>query len=208
MSNRGAATRQKILDAAQQLILEHGYSQASVDRVLERTGLTKGAFFYHFRNKVELTKALIDRYAADEAGILGEAMRRGEILARDPLQQLLVTVGILIEDAAKLADARPGGPPPGCLFGSYAYEMEIIVPEVHEVLRKSAAEWQASVRRKLDAIAATRPPRNGVDLDDLASGLLAAYEGGFIIGRMLKDPHELARQLRNYRTLLELSFAP
>ena len=35
-----------------------------------------------------------------------------------------------------------------------------------------------------------------------------AYEGGFIIGRMLKDPHELARQLRNYRTLLEFSFAP
>ena len=60
----------------------------------------------------------------------------------------------------------------------------------------------------LDAIAATRPPRDGVDLDDLASGLLAAYEGGFIIGRMLKDPHELARQLRNYRTLLEFSFAP
>ena len=93
MSSRGAATRQKILDAAQQLILEHGYSQASVDRVLERTGLTKGAFFYHFRNKVELTKALIDRYAADEAGILGEAVRRGESLARDPLQQFHEAAG-------------------------------------------------------------------------------------------------------------------
>lgn len=207
LSGRGAVTRQKILDAAQQIILEQGWSQASVDRVLEKTGLTKGAFFYHFKNKNELIKALIDRYAQDEAGILGRSLKRGEALARDPLQQLLVTIGILIEEAENLAAGGAGGPHPGCLFGSYAYEIETIVPEVHAVLRESAEEWRAIVRAKLEEIAAHHPPRASIDLDDLANGLLAAYEGGFIIGRMLGDPHQLARQLRNYRALVEFSFA-
>ncbi len=174
--------------------------------MLEKTGLTKGAFFYHFKNKSELIKALIDRYAEDEAGILGRALQRGEALARDPLQQLLVTIGILIEEAEALAESTPRGPNPGCLFGSYAYEIESIVPEVHEVLRHSAREWRTLVRGKLDQVAAVHPPRGDVDLDDLANGLLVAYEGGFIMGRMLDDPHQLARQLRNYRALIEFTF--
>lgn len=205
MASRGDVTRKKILDAAQEIILQQGYSQSTVDRVLERTGLTKGAFFYHFKSKQALIRALIDRYSADEAGVLGEALRRGEALAREPLQQLLVTVGILIEEADALAEAD-AGPPPGCLFGSYAYEMESIVPEVHEVLRSSAREWRRLVREKLDEIADTHPPRGDVDLDDLADGLLTAYEGGFIIGRMMNDPRQVARQLRNYRALLEFTF--
>jgi TetR/AcrR family transcriptional regulator, transcriptional repressor for nem operon len=206
MSSRGELTRQKILDATQEVILQQGYSQASVDRVLEKSGLTKGAFFYHFKSKNDLIKALIDRYASEETDVLVRSIARGEALARDPLQQLLVAVGIMIEEADVLAQSTAAGSHPGCLFGSYTYEIDTIVPEVHEVLRRTAIEWRTMVRGKLDEAAAEHPPCGAVDLDDLANGLLVAYEGGFIMGRMLNDPGQLARQLRNYRALLEFTF--
>jgi len=55
-SKKGAATREKILDAAQGMVLERGYSGVSIDKLIESLGVTKGAFFHHFKNKKELTE--------------------------------------------------------------------------------------------------------------------------------------------------------
>jgi TetR/AcrR family transcriptional repressor of nem operon len=208
MAKRGEATRQKILDAAQAIILEHGYSAASVDRVLDKTGLTKGAFFYHYKTKNELIRALIDRYAASEERILDGSLARADTLSRDPLQRLLIALGFLIEMAETAGQAHPGDPNPGCLFGSFAYEMESVVPEIRDILRTTARHWRTALRQRLDQIASRYPPRLDVDLDAVADNLLVAYEGGLIVGRMLDDPRQIAQHLRNYRNYLELLFTP
>ncbi|NIV21718.1 MAG: TetR family transcriptional regulator, partial [Gammaproteobacteria bacterium] len=41
MARSGAATRENLLDAAQALIFDHGFSATSVDKVIERAGVTK-----------------------------------------------------------------------------------------------------------------------------------------------------------------------
>ncbi len=133
-------------------------------------------------------------------------MERAEALSKDPLQQLLIAIGFLIEQAEQAAREQADGPAPGCLFGSYAYEIDSFVPEVHAILKNSALFWRTLVREKLEQVATRHPPRAEVDLDALADGLLVAFEGGFIMGRMLEEPEQLARQLRNYRTYLELLF--
>jgi TetR/AcrR family transcriptional repressor of nem operon len=206
VTSRGEKTRDRILDAMQEIILTQGYANASVDRVLEKTGLTKGAFFYHYKNKNELIKALIDRYAQEEAETLNGVMKRSEELSRDPLQQLLIAIGFLIELGQEAAGADSSGPIPGCLFGSYAYQIDAFVPEVHEVLQGAALQWRAVVRQKMEEAAQVHPPRADIDLADLADGLLLAYEGGFIMGRMLNKPDQFVRGLKSYRSFLELAF--
>ena len=54
------ATRARLLECAFQEIYEHGYGGTSVDRILSKTDLTKGALYHHFGSKAELAQAVID----------------------------------------------------------------------------------------------------------------------------------------------------
>jgi AcrR family transcriptional regulator len=62
--SKGEATRQRLLDAAQRSILEKGFTATSIDELIAECGLTKGGFFYHFKDKTDLAKALLQRYIA------------------------------------------------------------------------------------------------------------------------------------------------
>src|SRR6188508_1479111 len=113
-------TRERILDAAQDLILDHGFGSTTVDAVVNRAGITKGAFFHHFGSKSDLARALVERYALMDKQHLEHHLERARKLASDPLQQLLILIGLYEEDFEALAE-----PFPGCLFASYIYENKL-----------------------------------------------------------------------------------
>jgi TetR/AcrR family acrAB operon transcriptional repressor len=86
-------TRQRILDAAAKVFLEQGFSGASLQRVAEAAGFTRGAIYWHFENKKELLQALMARTApcdhADNAkGADDEASQTLTRLAMAPLVRL------------------------------------------------------------------------------------------------------------------------
>ena len=56
---RAQRSRASILDAAADEFDQHGYAGARLERIVERTGLTKGAVYFHFRSKLDLAKALV-----------------------------------------------------------------------------------------------------------------------------------------------------
>ena len=60
--------KQKLLDAALEEFTAYGYEQASINRILERAGMSKGQFYYHFSNKetlyLSLTAVLVERKLA------------------------------------------------------------------------------------------------------------------------------------------------
>lgn len=87
VGKKGEATRERILDAAQSLILESGYAGVSVERLIASLGLTKGAFFHHFKSKRELARALIQRYAEQGVELFEASLARARKLSDDPLQQ-------------------------------------------------------------------------------------------------------------------------
>src|SRR5262250_259039 len=120
MPKDGDVTRSKLLDAAQELILHSGFGGTSVDKVIEKAGVTKGTFFYHFESKAELAKALIDRFAAKDLELLDDALRRAEKASKDPLRQVLTVVDYFIEQFSCLEHLYPG-----CLFASYVYEAQL-----------------------------------------------------------------------------------
>jgi TetR/AcrR family transcriptional repressor of nem operon len=49
-----ANARDRLLDASLRLVRERGYNATSVDEFCQAAGVTKGAFFHHFRSKEEL----------------------------------------------------------------------------------------------------------------------------------------------------------
>lgn len=54
-------TRNRILDTAEQLFLEKGVSRTSLERIAAAAGLTRGAIYWHFRNKADLFDAMMGR---------------------------------------------------------------------------------------------------------------------------------------------------
>jgi TetR/AcrR family transcriptional repressor of nem operon len=53
-------TRMMILRTAFGLIYRKGYQATSIDEIIAETAVTKGALFYHFKNKEEMGLAIID----------------------------------------------------------------------------------------------------------------------------------------------------
>ena len=202
MAGSGRATRSKIMDAAEALILKQGFSATSVDSVIAAAGITKGTFFYHFDSKAALAKALVDRFAALDLALLEDTMQRAESLSRDPLQQLLIFVGLFIEDAECLTE-----PYPGCLFASIIYEGGLFDEDTLAVITTAYAAWEKRLGDKLRQIAELHPPREEVDLDSLAEMITVVFEGAFIVSKTRREPKVVAAQLGHYRRYLELLFA-
>lgn len=204
MPRDGAVTRTAILDAAQALILEHGFSATAIDAVIARTGITKGAFFYHFKSKADLGEALVRRYAELDAAHLETIGERAKKLSNDPLQQLLICIALFEEEAAVINSA----PYPGCIYASYCYEAQLFNERTMEIVREAFAMWRRRIGNRLRAIAEVYPPRVPVDIDSLADMLLGIAEGAFILGRINRDTGAATAQFRHYRAYIELLFAP
>ena len=201
MPRSGTATRENLLDAAQALIFERGFSATSVDKVIARAGVTKGAFFHHFKSKAELGRAVIERHAERDRAHCDRTLARAEKLSPDPLQQVLIFVGLLQEEAEELVN-----PVPGCLFASYLYQRLEFPEEVAETTAVTLAYWRDAFAGKLRAAVAAHPPKAEVLPEDLADMLLAVIEGSFVLCKAKQAPDILARQLGNYRSHLALLF--
>jgi AcrR family transcriptional regulator len=60
MQQRSEETRTKIMESAIKLFSTQGFNKASVDDICEEAGISKGAFYHHFKSKQELFLALLD----------------------------------------------------------------------------------------------------------------------------------------------------
>lgn len=79
------ATRQQLLGAAVRVFSEKGVSGASLQDIAAAAGTTRGAIYWHFKNKADLFNALVD----DALLPMEQAMQRmGHDPAQDPLAEL------------------------------------------------------------------------------------------------------------------------
>jgi len=62
---KGARTRTQIVEAAARLFSAHGYHATGIEDILNATGLTKGAFYHHFRTKQEVAVAAVEAARED-----------------------------------------------------------------------------------------------------------------------------------------------
>ena len=203
MPRDGSITRNKMMDVAQQMVLEVGLSGTSVEKVIEGAGVTRGTFFYHFKTKHDLAASLIERYADEDRRHFDEAMEKAEQLARDPLQQLLLFVGLFIDMTDQLEE-----PFPGCLYASYCYQSGAITHEIMARIEEMMRFWRRRLGLKIDEVRAHYPPRIPVETYQVADHLLTTFEGAFVLSKLMGEPKLASEQLIQCRNYLELLFMP
>ena len=201
MGKKGEQTRDRILDTAQSLILDRGFAGVSLDQIIQGLGLTKGAFFHHFRNKNDLARALIQRYSDQGVELFTGTLARAKRLSGDPLQQFLTLVGLYEELFEGLTE-----PYPGCLLASYLYELQQFDAETRAIINIEFELSRRELSKLLGEIADKYPPNREIDLTSLADGFMSAFEGAFILSKSLNEPKITAQQLHHYKTYVELLF--
>lgn len=97
-----AVRRLELVDLAQRLFLERGYERTTVGDVIDAAGVSKGAFYHHFRAKEDLLEAIAERFAREN---LEESV--GAVRADPSLDALQRLNGILTRMRAWKQEAMP-----------------------------------------------------------------------------------------------------
>ncbi|MEI1252344.1 TetR/AcrR family transcriptional regulator [Rhizobium aouanii] len=200
---KGEETRTRILDVAEAAVLQKGFGGTSIEELIAETGITKSGFFYHFRDKNELAKALLNRYIENDERIYDEIFSRARDLTDDPLQSFLLGLKLLSELLSDLPNGHPG-----CIVATVCYYERLFDREIQETNRNAVLAWRRRFGRMLRDIVEVYPLREPVDVDQLADMVSSVLEGGIVLSKTLKEPNTLAEQVLMLRTFVKMLFLP
>lgn len=91
------ATRNGLMDAAERVFGEKGVSKASLGDIAEAAGTTRGAIYWHFKDKVDLFNAMMDRVTLPLEQGHGEFESNA---AEDPVQRLRAVMALVLRGVA------------------------------------------------------------------------------------------------------------
>ena len=187
--------KEKLLDAAQRLMLGKGYAATSVEAVCEAADLTKGAFFHYFEDKEALGHAAVSRFVERGAASFRDAPFLREA---DPLRRALGFVDHMIDLV------RSG--PEGCLVGMFTLELADTHPRIRKLCARTFDTWSDTLRALLDAAKVRYAPRARVDTRALALHFFAVFEGALLLRRAIGRKDVVTSSLLLYRDHLERLF--
>jgi TetR/AcrR family transcriptional repressor of nem operon len=190
-------TREKLLDAAQELMLAKGYTATSVDEICEAAGLTKGSFFHYFEGKEHLGRVLAERFHASMRQLFESAPFHQK---KDPLDRVFGRVDFLIG----LSRSPQGGK--GCLLGTFVQELSATHPAIRSVCATCFGEVARSFQQDLDLAKEKYAPRSRWSTRSLAEHLTAVAQGAMILAKAKQDPTVVEESLVHYREYLKCVF--
>ena len=85
--------KQLIMEKAIELFAENGFEATSIQQITEKCGISKGAFYLHFKSKDELISSLIDHFMTDMITEIEQSVSRELAIEELLYNYLLVTLG-------------------------------------------------------------------------------------------------------------------
>jgi len=162
------ATRERLLQAAFTEIYKRGYIAASVDRIVEESGLTKGALYHHFGSKKGLARAVID-----------------SIISRSVVDSFLSPLGDPVDpiDAiktcitTKIGQLTPEMVACGCPLNNLAQELSASDDDFREQIEALYERWRMGLTDVLARGQREGSVRHDVDAIEVATFIVATLSG-------------------------------
>ncbi len=181
-----------MLDAAQTLILEKGFSATRIDEVCASAGVTKGSFYHHFESKDALAEELIDHYFDGIASVFAD----GDWVDVQPASARAFA---FVDHA--IVGIKGGLLVNGCLLGSFALDLSQTHPVLRDLVDARFRELTEFLRPTLQE-ALAQSERKPISAASLARQFLAVLEGGIVLAKSHDDPKRLVEALQCYRRML------
>lgn len=198
---KGERTRDRILDLTYEAVIRKGFAATSIEELVEAAGLTKSGFFYHFKDKAQLARQLIERYTSENTRFIDDLAGRARELSDDPLHAFLIFLKLYAEAMHGLADAHPG-----CMVATVTFQDRAWDRELRQLTVESVLSWRGQVLAWLNEIAALYPPKGKAEPGDLADAFLALTYGGMTLAKALDDSAAISRQALLFRETVRLHF--
>ena len=170
-------TRTRLTLAALRTFLEEGYERATLNEIVRRSGLSKGAVYHHFASKDDLLKAVMmlvtDRMAEWSKAQFSRATSAGELL-----RALFGSFRAMRQAVADIVGARGETP--------YSY-LEILLyasrhsPDIRIKMGEIYAQSQANLTKYLSGAQAGGEIREDIDCQALAFEIHALVEGAMLM---------------------------
>ncbi|MFS4091751.1 TetR/AcrR family transcriptional regulator [Streptomyces sp. AF1A] len=164
-----ASTRERLLEAANELFYSEGVQTVGIDRVIEHAGVAKASLYNTFKNKEGLVCAYLELRFERRKDHIARTLRR----FRTPRERLL---GVFDALGEVLTDPRFNG----CPFARASAEMA-----EDSAVRKVADTYRAWLRGLFTELATAS---GYADPDTLARQLHQLYDGAEQSARMDRDP--------------------
>ncbi|WP_052409937.1 TetR/AcrR family transcriptional regulator [Paenibacillus durus] len=171
-----------IINVANRLILEKGYSAFSYADVAAEIGIQKASIHYHFPSKANLVQNVVGRYRQEVRANLSKL----DSLTNDPrekLEQYLSYWEASLQ--SKATDI--------CLCAQLASEIPILPEEVTREIRghfRDITDWLVRLLR--DAAAENRFAGGEAPINEMAHSILASIHGGLLASRAFNDARQFS----------------
>ncbi|WP_226899994.1 TetR/AcrR family transcriptional regulator [Nonomuraea phyllanthi] len=176
LTRRGAVTKARILQAAARLMYVQGVAATTLDDVRSVSGTSKSQLYRYFPDKDALVRDVIT--------VQAEKRLEGQ---RRHLQRLGSIRGLeRWRDAMVQSNALAGGAY-GCPLGSLASEVADQDDKARAALAGHFRAWESLLEAGLSRMAESGVLREDADSGRLATGLMAALQGGYLLAQMAHD---------------------
>jgi len=174
--SKAEATRSDILRRALELIYKQGYQSTSIDDILATTQVTKGAFYYHFRNKEEMGVALIGEAMHDEIWPYIEKSLSFGPTFRDNIYEMIK--GLLFEHPFMTAEH-------GCPAVNLIQEMAPLNKAFRTALKNSLNKWERAIEAEIIRGQQAGQLDAAHDAKQIALNIITLYHGVRNMGKLL-----------------------
>ena len=186
LTARGAATRDRIVHGAANLMYVKGVNATTLDDIREATGTSKSQLYRHFPGKEALVRAVI-------------ALRGQQVIERetDRLGRFNSYSGLVRwRNALIAANALQSGAY-GCALGSMANQLADHDEQARAMLAGLFQNWEGLIAAGLRRMQAKGALKPSADPDQLAISLMAAVQGGYLLASTAHDikPMEISIDL-------------
>jgi AcrR family transcriptional regulator len=185
--NKASTTRIHILEKSFKLIYKNGYQATSIDKIIESTQVTKGAFYYHFKDKEKMGLAMINEVIAPRLYKLLISPLKN---ANNPLDRIYLTIKKnLLEDTD--FDVQYG-----CPINNLIQEMSPIKKSFKSCLQKVIENWKNAIVSELENGKTNGKVNKTTDSNSVAAFIIVGYEG-------LRGTGKVYQNLELYQTYLK-----
>ncbi len=184
--------------AALSVIRAKGYAATSVDDLCAASGVTKGAFFHHFKSKDDLAVAAADHWSAWTGELFAAAPYHAHA---DPLDRVL---GYIDFRKAILTGAVPDFT---CLVGTMVQETYDSHPAIRDACARSILGHAEKVEADIAAAMKARGIKGKWTARSLALHTQAVLQGAFILAKATGGPEIAAQSIDHLRRYVEMLFS-
>ena len=179
-TDKGRATRDRIITVAADLVRANGVRATSLDHVIDAAGVSKSQLYHYFDDKADLIRAVVDRTKT----VLLD-------LQQAFLDRLDDWAGIGAWFDAIVADETSRHARGGCPLGSLVPELADSDELAREVLARAFDEWQQHLTEGLRRLQARGELRRDTDPEHLATATMASLQGGLLLSQVRRNPGQL-----------------